>query len=516
MCVAGLLLTMTSLAYGSDIYFASSAAGSANGSACADAYAVSGINTASYWVAGNNIHLCGTITGAANSTLITPPGNGSSGSPITIVFESGAVLTAAYWNANGAIYINGKSYITVNGGTNGIITNSSNGSLSGSTCGGSNCSYDSSSSGITINSANNITVENLTIQKIYNEYASASGSDTSGANTNDISITDSGSNITIFNNILNNSRTGIDWEMSGTISGVNIYNNTITDHGWSMHLGDNDSSGYTMSNFNIYGNTITGWSNWGNGAGSYHTDGIMMSQALGYSYSPRIYNNYIYGDLGSYSPTAFIFCTYGNGSSGTTSGGCIIYNNVIVHTGPNGDYGLIWLQTNTTGHQVYNNTIVGYTGTQDIGVNTSGTGQKMGNNIFVNVSSPMGSYDTSLTGMMTSCDYNVYYGINTARAVSYNMGGSGVDESFSSWQGLGFDTHSSTASPNVNSSYVIASASGSAYQAGVNLTSLGSTTLNADKAGIARPATGAWDIGAYEFSTSAIPAPAGVHLVPSN
>jgi hypothetical protein len=35
--------------------------------------------------------------------------------------------------------------------------------------------------------------------------------------------------------------------------------------------------------------------------------------------------------------------------------------------------------------------------------------------------------------------------------------------------------------------------------AGANLTSVGITALNSDKAGVARPSTGAWDAGAYQY-----------------
>jgi len=49
------------------------------------------------WVAGNTLHICGTITGSGGATAITAAGNGSSGNPITIKFETGAQLDAPYW-----------------------------------------------------------------------------------------------------------------------------------------------------------------------------------------------------------------------------------------------------------------------------------------------------------------------------------------------------------------------------------------------------------------------------------
>jgi hypothetical protein len=38
----------------------------------------------------------------------------------------------------------------------------------------------------------------------------------------------------------------------------------------------------------------------------------------------------------------------------------------------------------------------------------------------------------------------------------------------------------------------------------VNLTSSGVTALDLDKAGISRPATGAWDVGAYVYTTNQV------------
>ena len=41
----------------------------------------------------------------------------------------------------------------------------------------------------------------------------------------------------------------------------------------------------------------------------------------------------------------------------------------------------------------------------------------------------------------------------------------------------------------------------------MNLTSLNIPALNIDKAGVARPASAAWDIGAYQYSSSPSPPP---------
>jgi hypothetical protein len=49
-----------------------------------------------------------------------------------------------------------------------------------------------------------------------------------------------------------------------------------------------------------------------------------------------------------------------------------------------------------------------------------------------------------------------------------------------------------------------------AVSAGVNLSSLNLPGLNADKDGTPRPASGPWDIGAYEYNTNNLPIPSGL------
>lgn len=101
---AGILAVGTH-ASATNIYIAQAAAGGANGADCADALPSSYFNNGGNWGSGANqigpgttVHLCGTITGAPGSTLLTVQGSGASGSPVTILFESGAQLNAPYWS----------------------------------------------------------------------------------------------------------------------------------------------------------------------------------------------------------------------------------------------------------------------------------------------------------------------------------------------------------------------------------------------------------------------------------
>ena len=123
------LIFMTFPAWSADYYFAQSAAGGNDAASCANAKAISYLTGS--WSgkvsAGDTVHLCGTFTGAANSTMLTVGASGTSGSPITVKFETGAKLTSQQWSQSGAIAATSKNYIVIDGGTNGIIENTANG-----------------------------------------------------------------------------------------------------------------------------------------------------------------------------------------------------------------------------------------------------------------------------------------------------------------------------------------------------------------------------------------------------
>jgi hypothetical protein len=84
------------------------------------------------WTAGNTYKICGAL-----SSAITPTTSGTSGSIITIFFESGAGLSSPVFPVTGAINLSGLSWITVDGGVpcgptvaeascNGTIQNTAN------------------------------------------------------------------------------------------------------------------------------------------------------------------------------------------------------------------------------------------------------------------------------------------------------------------------------------------------------------------------------------------------------
>ena len=107
----------------------------------------------------------------------------------------------------------------------------------------------------------------------------------------------------------------------------------------------------------------------------------------------------------------------------------------------------------------------------------------------------------------------VFYSATTDANIDYNLyvDGGGVRAwnwytndipyaNFSTWQSdIGGETHSLTAGSSGLSSLGVPLAGSAVIGAGANLTNVGIPTLNADKNSVARPSTGAWDIGAYEY-----------------
>src|SRR4051812_7130444 len=84
-----------------DFYIAASQASTGAGTGCSTAKSYTWFNNTASWGTGSTqigpgttIHLCGTITGTAGQQLLAVRGNGNATSPITIKFETNAVLSA--------------------------------------------------------------------------------------------------------------------------------------------------------------------------------------------------------------------------------------------------------------------------------------------------------------------------------------------------------------------------------------------------------------------------------------
>jgi len=500
----------------SDIYIAQNAAGNANGADCADAYAVTWFNSGANWGSnqgqigpGITVHLCGIFNAPAGANkYLAFQGGGNSANPITLLFESGAVLTATYWSGP-AITANGNSYITINGGTNGTIQATANGT--------GLANQQDNGIGVYLAGSNNSQVENLSVSNLYVHTCTlpiTNCTDEGGQNTYGI-MWIGGSNVQIGpNNTVHDMKWCAFYGYKATTN-AQIFQNTLyhCDHG--VVFGDAAAAQTTgsptatcgSSNGNmICQNTIYDGGNWDDNGDENHHDGIhtWANNAPTSNYYVMISDNYIYGNWGA-DMGSLIYIE-------SDEQAIPVVNNVLAPTfSPIAGTGILGVATGSgvggTGVQILNNTIVGASSSNQqcgIAISTT-TNPVLENNIVTNTGTGVFiNPNGSVTG--TVSNFNDYYNIGTANPF-YCPGHPGVP--FGQWQSAcGFDADGTAGNPLLTATYHLTNSSSAAWQTATNLHSLGITTLDSDKNGVARQTTGPWDIGAYEDSeTGAPPAP---------
>jgi len=495
-----------------DIFIAQASAGGNTGADCADARALSSLVSGD-WVAGNNIHTCGTLT----STL-TAQGSGSSGNPITIIGEPGSTFSASAWPlTSGAIDIHGRSWINIQ---NVSIQNTGN----------STAGTQTNSTGILATGVANVTIHDSTI---FNIYVRAQGDSTTGVNKDQLSCVD--------------------------ISGTNwrIYNNTFHDVGWCVHnfygasetgevdhnefynmdhaLASATSAAIAATSVSFHDNKVHDMANWDGPspwpAGcSFHHDGVhLFSTNAGSSLGTfTAYNNKYYGDWGN-CPTSFIFSEGTGGGTPARVGTVNIFNEVAVLTSSpvsntNGWFGIF---NATTACNFYNNTVklpgntdltccfnIGSTNNTTIKNNvcTGAGGRGNFGNFTGTTTIDFNQWDTKadgggncwiVQGSFTGCTFSTY------KAALVTQGYSGADSHARQ------DTYplalNADGSPQVTFGGIKWADDLGSISSG-NLANLqNDTSLGATRTPLARPATGScssqgslpcWDIGAFQFASS--------------
>ena len=484
-------------------------------------------NTSSNWGNGSGqigpgttVLICGTFTGTGGANEFTFQGSGTSDLPILLKFDTGADLVSPYWSSTqGAIYCNGKSYITVDGNSTGIIENSGN---------GTQLTNAQSSYGVVFTDCTHSQVKNLTIRNIYiNNGSSPSitscsdqgGQACNGWNTADILSNHNSTGDLFTGNTLSQATDGIllSGDNNGDLTDAAITYNTISDTDHDIEAGGD--SLITVPNLVIDHNDISNWTNWQYpccaGPTQYHTDGIIL-----YSYDTptaatlvaTISNNYIHGDLGTGSPTGFIYCAQ--------NASCTVYNNLLVNTG-HVINGIMWLDSHLCANKVYQNTIAALPGVNDIAVTLGNSpcdtvtpaGLVFENNVITGLTggAATGIHDyQTLTADVAVSNHNVWQGspkMSTNDQCFINYSGAGITCSkdsvtYPSWLSDGFDANSQTATANLNGSYIPQPTS-SAIGVGANLFST-LAALNVDYFGNLRGGgsctpvlhtTNCWDAG---------------------
>src|SRR5713101_6046289 len=480
-----ILFLAASPASAKDIYISQS--GTGTGTSCTDTLPVASFNNSANWGSGSSqigpgttVHLCGTFTGAPGSTMLTFQGSGTSGNPITLLFESGARLSAPYWSPNGAINTNGNTWLTINGdltnGHQGVIENTAN---------GSSLTYGQVSRGILADRCANCVVKNITIANIY-VHTSSADSSVPGDQVNGLRFYYNADNLTITNILCHD----VTWCAVGTANNFTLSNSEIynVDHG----VADAMTGAGTLTNVNIYGNHFHDYAAWDTSANSYHHDGIHIWANSGAQVSGgNIYNNLFDGDVGAnITAHVYIETVVGNGV-GTYASNIKVFNNVFLPTSTARNYRAIWFcgdGGNPSGNSAYNNFInTGSNSYAAVHVNGQ-TSVIVENNIIMAAGN--GSSDIVLTSGTTvgTVDYNTYLsntGGNTFVWQSSFIG------SLATWLiACNCDAHSSlVTSIQINATSGGHLLSGSvAIGSGTDLTALGITALDFDKAGNPRPA----------------------------
>jgi hypothetical protein len=526
-----------------NIYFAHTAQGANNGADCADAYAYNdgsnGINASANWVAGNTLHLCGTITVGAGNNIVTAHGSGSSGSPITVKFEPGAILQAPYFGTGGSagIYLSGHNYITVDGGnsgaatggttwTGGLIQNYANGSSGQNNCPGINntytgaCSYQTNpTTVIEAIGSSNITIENL---------GPCVGAVVTGGNFSNgapgvACIHFQGSNVTITNNQLHNDGIGIDNTYYGNDTNTVISNNDFQENGWGIGCA---GAKVTNSNYQVYNNHFHNFDGWtSTGA---HVNGIHCYDGSGGGISSfYLYNNVFDGKMGTCCWTAWVYLeSNGPGDNWDNNTGTVYaFNNIFVDSLGIGNGNL---QTGGgVNHYIVNNT---FWGTQNAQYGTGkclqwgGTGVTIENNVFIQCWQIMfADPHSGQTPSYRAIDYNIYGSANSGDP--YWQVNSISQTTFSGWQNAcNCDSHGQASNNTLTAALTnitsegVPSAGFIGIQQGANLTSAATGLLSAldfdTGAGnthtpVQRPGgtcttqgtSSCWDIGAYQYGS---------------
>jgi hypothetical protein len=518
--------------------------GGGAGTSCVSPQSAAYFNTAGNWSAtptgiqigpDTTVHLCGMI-----STSLAWQGSGTSGHPLTVVFETGAQILEAFCGAGGGTSCattNGNNWLVIDGGTpcgalaggvpsgvacNGKIGTNANGTLL--------ANQNGDNGGLDLGGSNQVEVKNLEVGPIYvrtsildqhpdsnnNEKPHAidlSGGSFTGATNisiHDGKVHDANWSITMLSEFVNNGPV--------TIFNEDSYNDN---HGIAVGVQDNSSLGITIHDMH-FGSMV----NWDDCTPAQVSGGTCLSNFHHQGFHPytnafdgritfTLYNSLFDGDPGV-TTTAHMF------PEGSVAG--LVFNNVFIvpsnRNMSNGTFSNINTAsggTNVKSIKFYNNTLIYLTTANVNGTNLLGSGTvDVRNNAitYANTNSPDIATAEGATG---TWDFNVYASPLPASQL-FTITGSGNQLTYAQWKAtaLAPDSHSIAiqAPPmNLNTTTGAPQTGSPVINAGTNLTSLGITALNADKSGVARPSTGPWTIGALNPGNTP-PAP-GLAITPN-
>jgi hypothetical protein len=476
-----------------DIYITQNGTGSASGSSCSSAHNAAWFNNRANWGSGSaqispgtTVHLCGDYNGTAGEQMLLVRGSGASGHPIILHFETGTVFSAPYWSPQGAIYMDGVSYVTVDGGTNGLIQNTAN---------GTGRAYHANSVAIYAPSCNNCTVQHLTMANMYVRTSSA-----------DLNATQQQINCVYLNNSNNFTISYTTCHDAGWAY-VGFGNNFTLDHSWAYNVDHGLAFGPsgTTSGFSVHDNHFNNYVNWDSAENKYHHDGIhMWGRNGGRVTGGAIYNNRFDGDSGN-NITAHIYLQ-------DSIENVAVYNNVFL-VPANRTMNVLWFAAGTTnlpggpatGNSAYNNYLNGGGHRQGSALFAQGQHNftAVNNVVIGGVTDITLDFNGSLSS--TGIDHNIYLDLDAAIGDGNTFVYFGQRlKTLSAWRSA---CHCDANSKLVGLSQINANSAGQLLTgsvgigAGANLTNLASgllSPLSKDVIQTVRPSGSNWDAGAYQ------------------
>lgn len=477
-------------------------------------------NGASQIGPGTVVTICGTFTGSAGGSEFNFQGSGTNGNPITLLCDTVAPcnLTSPYWGTNGAINISGYSYIVLDGGgaggTNGIIQDTANGDA---------LAYQQDSVAILGPCTPGCEIRNWLVKNLY----VSTGTGNHNFNLDGFYYTNgSTQGISIHDNVAHD----IHWILTllnygANDSGLFVYNNYFynMDHGIAVGV---ETTGYVWTNLQIHDNHFGSTNVWDTASDAYHHDGIHFypycnnSSSCDSTYvSGYVYNNLFDGNWGV-NNTAFFFCE-------NYEVNLWIFNNVFNNNGAGVNMNNGATECGGPGSRTLNNTFIASSSQNTYmfaqgcnGVGNCGSNlMQAKNNAIVNSGGII--YVPADEALPTGgLDYNVYANCTDGNCFIYH-GNTWASNQFSSYQAnlntdSGSEQHSKYAATAGLSASGVPQSGSAVIGAGTNLTSLctgvlvalcSDTSAGNSRTPVQRPATGAWDAGAYAYSSGSAPAP---------
>jgi hypothetical protein len=493
------------------VFLAAANAGTADGSDCAHAKAASYFNTAGNWSGtptgtligpGTTVHLCATIPIA-----LIAQGNGAAGNPVTILWESGAKLSAPYIST--WLTLSGHSYFVLDGGSNGIIENTAN---------GTGLANHSTSDAIQANNAGNIEVKNLTIRNLYVNIAPSDFSIASGNTSCFHSNTPLTGTISIHDNVMHD----MNWclwveQFAHPSVVVSIYGNQVynIDHGLTINGNTSDQS-YTLT---FHDNWIHDFANWdATGGILHHHDGIHIYSGQGIR---TFYRNKFSGDMGE-DVTGFVFeeetCA---GTKGSGVCGSELWSRNLTIQSHNNKINYMWKVGGDA--SFYGNTWI--CDDSNLADNMEPFRFNFTTGYYDSIPRHLTFENNTVTGCVTNfeavntildtMDYNVYSNRQAGGNPAWSLNGTNTT-SLSTWQSItGKEAHSQVSSASNLDSSGVPLTGASVINAGANL-GISNTTLATDILGTLAPTSGPWTVGTYQ-TTGVAPRPlppTGITAVP--